>query len=406
VGGRNMKTIAIVISASLLVSLSALAADTANGKVKHLHAAQAASTARDKMPPVQQLPAVQVPKPVATDNAQLPAVQNPKRPALQKPGLPVTPAGLEHHEAARAAQNAQQLEQLRRLEQARRGIGQTPAGAVDPAGGTVLGGKQPAPGAAGGGNPQPGSAARDCVRNPAGCVTLPGQRGRVAGQPGSPVSGMLKGDRSAASDTTTVSNTTDSDGNKITITSTERDDGSSTTRVETRDPQSSEPVSSSVTSVRPDGSSTTKGATHNVDGTTTLFSSALDAGGNPDAKHPPEATTVGEPEDGPFGQPGENTPGAGNDNCNWNPVLGRCTKPQTSHQDMTGQPGPGQKDTASTGTESSAPQLGSEAVTNPGDSNYSSGRTGGSGGGRPIDMRDPPKGVPGTEPVPPGGFAR
>jgi hypothetical protein len=398
-----MKTIAIVFGAGLLVSLPAVAADGPAGKVQHLHAAQA-STARDKMPPVQVLPAVQVPKPAAAGNAQLPAVQNPKRPLVQKPGLPVTPAGLAHHDAARAAGNARQLEQLRQLEQARRGIGQSPAGAIDPAAGTALGGKRPAPGAAGGGNPQPGSAARDCVRNPADCITLPGQRGRVTGQPGSPVSGMLKGDRGAASDTTTVSRTTDSDGNKVTITSTERDDGSSTTRVETRDPQSSEPVSSSVTSVRPDGSSTTKGATHNVDGTTTVFSSALDAGGNPDPKHPPEATTVGEPEDGPFGQPDENTPGAGNDNCNWNPVLGRCTKRQTSRQDMTGQPGPGQEGAASTGTGSSAPRLGSEAVSNTGDSNYSSGRTGGSGGGKPIDMRDPPKGVPVAEPVPRGEF--
>ncbi|MCB1844322.1 MAG: hypothetical protein KDI09_15280, partial [Halioglobus sp.] len=126
----------------------------------------------------------------------------------------------------------------------------------------------------------------------------------------------------------------------------------------------------------------------NPDGTTTVHSMAFDHNGHIDPKHPPEERVVGEPDSGPRGQPREDGSSGRPDNCNWNPILGRCTKQRVSVRHMTSQPSRGDEGTATTNS-SARPRLGSEAVTNPGDAGYSVDRGGRRGTGKPYDPRDP-----------------
>lgn len=102
----------------------------------------------------------------------------------------------------------------------------------------------------------------------------------------------------------------------------------------------------------------------------------------------------------PDDQPDETGRVATTDRCNFNPITGRCTGPaRTTPGEMTGQPSPspaGGGDDAETRT--SYPNVGPEAVTNPG-VGLSDGR--GSGGGY-----KPPGGTPvNPDPVPPPGGA-
>jgi len=81
-----------------------------------------------------------------------------------------------------------------------------------------------------------------------------------------------------------------------------------------------------------------------------------------------------------------------NDNCDWNPALGKCMKPRADAKGNTSQPG---ADGSNPG--SATPHIGSEAVTNGGggDWNTTDGRAFGLGNGsKPLDMKDP-GGLPG-----------
>jgi hypothetical protein len=91
----------------------------------------------------------------------------------------------------------------------------------------------------------------------------------------------------------------------------------------------------------------------------------------------------------PDSQPNEGGSTAGrNDNCDWNPALGKCTKRRASVKEMTSQPVRGDTGVASA-SGSARPRLGAEAVTNPGDGSYSPARGARTGGGKPYDPRDP-----------------
>lgn len=101
--------------------------------------------------------------------------------------------------------------------------------------------------------------------------------------------------------------------------------------------------------------------------------------------------------EGEAGQPGLNDSSTGNaDPCGWTPWGCRSARDvRTSIKQMTSQPV--QDESGSTGTGSGAPRLGLEAVTNSGDGSWSPQTAGRSGGGHPIDMRDPaPRGPDGT----------
>ena len=87
----------------------------------------------------------------------------------------------------------------------------------------------------------------------------------------------------------------------------------------------------------------------------------------------------------------EGSNGPANDNCDWNPALGKCMKAKSDPQGMTSQPGPdGENPGSQPG--SATPHIGSDAVTNGGGGDWNtSGRRGFGLGTRnkPLDMKDP-----------------
>jgi len=108
---------------------------------------------------------------------------------------------------------------------------------------------------------------------------------------------------------------------------------------------------------------------------------------------PPPQT--GDDEGKPDSTPSETSQQAkGADNCNWNPVWGRCmNKQKPSRKDMTSQPSEG----GDTVVGSARHRIGSEAVTNGGGGDWQVSTGGGSGGsGRPYNPRDPGVG-PGSD---------
>jgi hypothetical protein len=221
--------------------------------------------------------------------------------------------------------------------------------------------------------------------------------GGFINQPSSPASGANIRGADHVSDRTKRVDTTGTDGTKITKIDIERDDGSSSSYRTTTDPETNEVIHETVVHTQPDGSSIEKGSELLPDGTREAWSRGRDASGRDDIKNPPTSSVVSRPRNS-TSQPDEHGSGTSNDNCDWNPVWGRCMKQRTSHKDMTAQPSSGDEGTVSTGG-SARPRLGAEAVTNPGDGSWAAERSGYTGGG-PIDMRDPPKGLPGTGPVP------
>ncbi len=82
--------------------------------------------------------------------------------------------------------------------------------------------------------------------------------------------------------------------------------------------------------------------------------------------------------------PVDSATGPGNDPCR--PDGGDCRKPyKPTPKEMTGQPGPGQEETASSGGNAPSVQLRNEAVTNPGEGGWTGGPTGQGGGGSHFD---------------------
>jgi len=225
------------------------------------------------------------------------------------------------------------------------------------------------------------------------------RRGGFSQQPASPASGAnIRGSGQASwggkADEATKSGSktstfVDSSGNKHTVTETAGKDKSTQRTVEIR---------------RPDGASRHYETTSQADGSSTTSMVERDSKGNAVTKETTvldrDGNVIKHVGSGAAGQPGVHDGSvSGNKNCNWNPVWGRCMGEKgPSQKDMTAQPSSGDEDTASTGG-SARPRLGAEAVTNPGDGSWTAGRSGNTGGG-PIDMRDPPKGIPGTGPVP------
>ncbi len=131
------------------------------------------------------------------------------------------------------------------------------------------------------------------------------------------------------------------------------------------------------------------------DGKTISQSSGRVVGGR--AEEPPGGAAGGGSDEQPVPHDGA-TSGKG-DNCNWNPVLGRCMTQRASPKDMTSQPGEDGGTGAVTTAGTAGPHIGPEAVTNPGDGSFISGGNRGGSGGRPYDPRDPE----GIIPVPGGG---
>jgi len=105
-----------------------------------------------------------------------------------------------------------------------------------------------------------------------------------------------------------------------------------------------------------------------------------------------ETHTVRHQHDDPENSQGvpEGSNGPANDNCDWNPALGKCMKSQPDPKGMTSQPGP-DGETPGNSPGGAAPHIGSEAVTNGGGGDWNtSGRRGfGFGNGsKPLDMKD------------------
>lgn len=225
--------------------------------------------------------------------------------------------------------------------------------------------------------------------------------GGFSSQPSSPASGLNVGDRSKASVSLTKTNnhknefhkasksetttTKDTNGNSNTVTTVHAADGSSNT---------------TASIVRPDGSSRNYETRTSTDGSSRTTMTERNADGKIVGKEATEHDSNGN--EIQRGQPNENAPSASNDDCNWNPVWGRCTKQQKpSQQDMTSQPGKNHDGSKPIGG-GFAGRLGNEAVTNGGDGSWSANRPGGSKGVR-IDMRDPSIGSPdGAGPGTPG----
>ena len=308
--------------------------------------------------------------------------------------------------SARAVAEAKRIQQLREIEQARQGSqrGEQP---LDRAAGTALGGRTFDTNRAAASERQAGSQGRDCIRNPADCVTPAGHRGALLGQPGSPAGGMIKGDRGAAASDESWSEYVPSDH--------ESDDG--TTHLDQVDYKKTDNSSGgqdgSAVRTRSDGTTTvyqwTTGRDGNVNSARQTEIDAPDAQGyrdwssskkdssgqwreidsgryyDPNNDNRPDTP----PGHGPAGQPGETDAGTGgNNNCNWNFILGRCTKQRVSAQDMTSQPSRAEGGSTASGA-SARPYLGSDAVTNPGDAGFAATRGGHAGKGQPYDPRDP-----------------
>jgi len=89
-----------------------------------------------------------------------------------------------------------------------------------------------------------------------------------------------------------------------------------------------------------------------------------------------------------------------NDNCDWNPALGKCMKSRPDPKGMTSQPGPdGENPGSDPG--SATPHIGSEAVTNGGGGDWNTSDRRGFGLGnsnKPLDMKDPGSIPGGTKP--------
>ena len=297
----------------------------------------------------------------------------------------------------RAAANAKWVQQLRALEEAKSNAGAA-AGPVDRAAGTALAGHGIDTSRSPSDTPRPGDGARDCIANPANCLSMPEHHGPSSPQWSSPVGPLTKGDRRAASDDPEIIHSEDDAGNKVTTTIT-HDGGTTTTHSVTRDPETREVIGETHVTTRSDGTMTVKGAESN--GAVVGFTSLSFANGRPDPKHPPQTRVIRVPAQGPSSQPREDGSGRPEHggNCGWNFLP--CAKP-VSHKDMTRSPVRGDDGASSSGTGSRAagPRLGAEAVTNSGDSTFAITR-GGRSGGRPYDPRDPFGHADGGLPKPP-----
>lgn len=341
-------------------------------------------------------------------------------PAIKTPGL--NPRMLKDQNAARAAREMKQLERLRAAQQAMqlgnqaRGAGSgTGIGAHDA---DSLRNRATNGNAAGSGYGSGAtyhginSGATDAQKvHQSGVIDYrenmrhsasQSGRGHFSSGPTARPDNMTIGDRSAAMSGNYTKNNAhkgssstivDSDGNKHTTTTIEGKDKNTHTTVDIR---------------RADGASRRYETEHRADGSSTTRMVERDNKGNVTQK----TVVQTDSEDNVIkrstnSQPTESGSSAKSDGCNWNPVWGRCMKQtNTTHQEMTGQPGPGQQDSESGSGGASRPRLGNEAVTNPGDSNWSVSHGGSGGGGHPIDMRDPSHGGDGESGVVPrGGFA-
>ena len=106
-------------------------------------------------------------------------------------------------------------------------------------------------------------------------------------------------------------------------------------------------------------------------------------------------------------QPGVTDASVSNpDNCGWHPIVGCTKKSAKPDRSITASPVRGEQGDTANNSGSSKPHLDLSAVVNSGDGGWSVSSNYNSNHGRPLDMRDPPKGDgTGPVPVPHGGFA-
>jgi hypothetical protein len=326
-------------------------------------------------------------------------------------------------EAAQAAKELQRIQQMRDAEQARGLFGRSNS-ASDPATGTALGGHLPGANQSGSDNAvDPAARMRDCLANPANCFSnnSPGAQASSRMMQGPPKAGggvpdqrgMASGDDWEGPGGGLWSKWVAEHG-RVTNTSSGRERGGFYVQQHFEDGTEVSyhfdvDGTSSQTIVNPDG---TLHSSYWFDENGEMSGMTLDepidastsggatagAGAGTQTGKPADTDKGDDPEgDGEARQPGSNDSSTGNaDPCGWTPWGCRNKRDvRTSIKQMTSQPVQGESGGTETG--SGAPRLGLEAVTNSGDGSWSPQTAGRSGGGHPIDMRDPaPRGPDGT----------